>query len=270
MMNSIPVLTVSGNNLPEAWERSLLELYSRGCDVVTEYDNLSDIRSRDATMTIVIDTIVSEPRIHRCLPCGLDGLYEYELEFIDGIKDHCIRNKNDPDDKRWEYTYHDRLFNYNGVDQIESMVKKLVAGHTRRAIAITWMPEQDNECYDPPCLQSIWCRIVDNTLNMNVHFRSNDAYKAAFMNMYVLGRLQEYIAKEVSNKIGWEIKVGRYVHTADSYHIYGRDMDDFNAKFLKMLRHRSFEQRTYRREDVLEIMLENDKAIREKAESMRR
>ena len=27
---------------------------------------------------------------------------------------------------------------------------------------ITWMPNMDLDCYDPPCLQSLWYRIVED------------------------------------------------------------------------------------------------------------
>lgn len=54
---------------------------------------------------------------------------------------------------------------------------------------ITWMPNIDLECYDPPCLQSLWCRILEDEegvwlLNCNIRFRSNDVWGASFMNMF--------------------------------------------------------------------------------------
>jgi len=70
---------------------------------------------------------------------------------------------NDPKDTRWEYTYHGRLANYGSwqedgkrvgpfnVDQIENVIAKLVKQpFTRQAQMITWMPNIDMECYDPP------------------------------------------------------------------------------------------------------------------------
>ena len=85
------------------------------------------------------------------------------------------------------------------IDQIEQLCRQLAeTPHTRRAQAVTWKVWEDQRCYDPACLQSIWCRIVLDgqtpRLSMNVRFRSNDAYKAAFMNIFALVELQSRIA----------------------------------------------------------------------------
>ena len=84
------------------------------------------------------------------------------------------------------------------IDQIEGVCQQLAkTGFTRRAQAVTWKVWEDRECYDPACLQSIWCRIIEQDqvprLSMNVRFRSNDAYKAAFMNMVWDSRMQSAI-----------------------------------------------------------------------------
>ncbi|MEM2854925.1 MAG: thymidylate synthase [Desulfurococcaceae archaeon] len=52
---------------------------------------------------------------------------------------------------------------------------------------------------------------------------SNDAFKAAYMNMYAFTELQKLIAQ----KIG--VDVGYYMHIADSYHVYERDFKWFNV-----------------------------------------
>ncbi len=144
--------------------------------------------------------------------------------------------------------------------------------YTRRAQAITWKVWEDNTCYDPPCLQSIWCRITgdDPRLSMNVRFRSNDAYKAAFMNIFALVALQRRIAERVSELMGREVKVGRYCHMADSYHIYGSNFREFEGRFLGAQQKRTFEQRTMRYEDVKEMMEGARPGILEKAKAMAR
>jgi thymidylate synthase len=257
MNGNIPVLTVTGKSLSAAWENSLVEIYSKGVRIQTEYDKPDDPFSLDSTMILTVEEPLSEPRIHRAFPGGLEFLEEYRQEVVEGIKDHWIRDPNNPDDKRWEYTYHERLFNYRipGIDesfnQIEYLVEKLAhKPFSRRGQAVTWKVWEDQKIYDPACLQSIWCRILPGdggvwVLNMNVRFRSNDAYEAAFMNMFALTSLQEKIAGGISEKAGRPVKVGRYVHLADSYHIYGTRMDDFKMRFLSQIDKRTFEQRTW-------------------------
>jgi thymidylate synthase len=161
-------------------------------------------------------------------------------------------------------------------DQIEIACQKLArTPHTRRAQAITWKVWEDDFCSDPPCLQSIWCRMMRDdkgawVLNTNVRFRSNDAYKAAFMNLFALVQLQVLIAARISALTGQEVKVGRYVHQADSYHIYGSYFNDFTDRFLKALTTRSFEERCYRYEDMKFLMDESISSIREKVSRMGR
>ena len=216
--------------------------------------------------------------IHKDFPGGPIELQEYVMEVCEGIKDHLVRDPSDPKDTRWEYTYHQRLFSY-GVptlkpfDQIESVCQKLAqTPHTRRAQAVTWKVWEDNECYDPACMQSVWCRLIEEdrqpVLSMNVRFRSNDAYKAAFMNIFALVQLQQRIASRITELTGKPIHVGRYCHMADSYHIYGSYFKEFEGRFLGALQKRSFEQRTLRYEDVRDMMEEARPMLLEKARQM--
>jgi thymidylate synthase len=105
---------------------------------------------------------------------------------------------------------------------------------------------------------------------MNVRFRSNDAYKAAFMNIFALVQLQLKMANRVSELSGRTVKVGRYCHLADSYHLYGSYFQEFKSRFLTALEKRAFEQRTLRYQDWREIMESARPAILEKARQMGR
>jgi thymidylate synthase len=277
-MNGIPVLNVEGDGIAQAWERSLIELHAKGCRLKTEYDKPDDPPSRDATMVITVTDPLAEPMIHKDFPGGPVELQEYVMEVCDGIKDHLVRNPDDPKDTRWEYTYHQRLFGYQvpgrePCDQIELVAAKLArTPHSRRAQAVTWKVWEDNDCYDPACLQSVWCRILEQegraVLSMNVRFRSNDAYKAAFMNIFALVQLQRRIAARVAELSGRPVHLGRYVHMADSYHLYGSYFAEFERRFLGSLQKRTFEQRTMRYADVRDLMEEARPAILEKARTM--
>ncbi|MBN1298342.1 MAG: hypothetical protein JW997_01495 [Actinobacteria bacterium] len=251
----IPVLYVEGQSLPEAWEKSLIKLWQNGVAIKTQYDRKIDPPSRDATMVMVIQKPFAEPRIHRALPTGLDELEIYRQEVVLGIHDDWIGGHG------WSYSYHDRLFNYKisggnekkhskHLDQIEAVIKNLSdCFYTRRAQAITWDPEIDAGHHEPPCLQRLWFRIIEDPkegliLNMNSHWRSRDAFKAAFMNIFALTDLQQKIAERISENIKQPVKAGRYADITDSYHIYGSYFEQFKG-FLETLQTKTFEQRTY-------------------------
>jgi len=279
-MGGIPVLCVEADCVARGWELSLIELHRRGCRIRTQYDREEDPASRDCTMILTILNPSKEPVIHKDFPGGPEELEEYVMEICDGIKDHLIRNPEDASDTRWDYTYHQRLFKYSApdgesFDQIEAMCKTLAeTPYTRRAQAITWRVDEDNNYFDPPCLQSIWCRITEEDgrrfLNMNVRFRSNDAYKAAFMNIFALTRLQEKMARRISEITSSLVQPGRYCHMADSYHIYGSSFQEFEKRFLRAFENRSFKERTIRYEEVRELMEEARTAILEKAKKLGR
>jgi len=205
---------VEAESLPEAWEKSIVELWRRGVVIDTEYGE----RSRDSPAVILVRRPLGEPRIHlRGVVSGrLSGLFEYVEEVIEGVNDWRVG-------RDWHYTYHERLFAYETpcgerIDQVDKAVKKLLeAPYTRRAQAITWQPWRDPDADSPPCLQRMWFRVVDGSLVLHCHMRSNDALKAAFMNMYAFTELQ----RRLCDRLG--VGAGYYLHVADSYHIYERD-----------------------------------------------
>jgi thymidylate synthase len=238
---------------------------------------------------------LSEPLIHRSFPGALGDLEEYRQEVLDGIKNHWIRDPNDPNDKRWEYTYNERYRAYGvpglaeRIDQFEKMAERLAKSPiSRRVQMVTWQPwiDMEPEVEDPPCWQSYWGRMPrykegshpflykDSEgqlyLNINMRFRSRDAYKAAFMNDFAFILLAKKMSDRISELRGEEVKLGRFIDQSDSYHIYGSDFEDFSARFLKLLKERNFEDRTWTMEFAQDIFDESkpmiEKKIREKDE----
>ena len=261
---NIPVISITADCLPEAWEKAVLAVWDEGLEVRTQYDKPGDPPSKDATVIVTITGPLSEPRIHKNFPGGPVELEVYRQEVVDGIHDHWI----DPSAGKWTYTYHERLFAYcpvenmrgadlpkpfKKVDQIQYIVDCLSkAGHSRRAQAITWMPTADPGTNHPPCLQRVWCRLIRHgrnemgelSLNMNTHWRSRDLYKAWFMNVYALTDVQRIIAEQISEKTDQPVRVGRYVDVSDSLHIYGSYFDEVGPEIEKM-RNSSFRERSW-------------------------
>lgn len=266
----IPSIAVYGENLPEAWESAVLATWHFGTQIPTQYDQECDPESRDASMMISVVNPFAEPRIHKALPCGLDELWVYTEEVTNGIHDFRVGEDG------WSYSYHDRLSNWPGIsgwrkieetlsikiglniDQVKALIDQLgCCPHSRRAQAITWNPMIDAGHHEPPCLQRIWCRVVKSEeeiylLEMNTHWRSRDALKAAFMNMYALTELQREIAERISKQSGYPVRPGRYIDISDSFHLYGSYIRRGEiADFLASLEKRTFEQRTFRSDDSI-------------------
>jgi thymidylate synthase len=246
---AIPVFKVEGDTIPEVWEKAVILCWEQGVSIRTEYDKPEDPPSKDCSMVMVIRDPLAEPRIHRAFPGGLGDLEIYRQEVVDGIHDSWI----DPHQGKWSYTYHERLYSYpyagERIDQIEYIIRKLVeTGHTRRAQAITWNVKTDHVVSDPPCLQRLWCRLTPDAdglvLNVNCHWRSRDAYKAAFMNLFALTDLMRVIGEEIENRVSVPVRLGRYAEFVDSFHIYGSYFKEFEG-FLGTVKKRKFEDRVW-------------------------
>lgn len=248
---TIPTISITAECLPEAWEKAVLAVWDNGVEIKTQYDKDNDPPSKDATVMITVTNPFKEPRIHKNFPGGPEELEAYRQEVVNGIHDHWV----DPAKGKWTYTYHERLCAYAPVenlrdakspkpfkafDQVQYIIEALIqCHHTRRAQAITWMPTADPQTDDPPCLQRIWCRLLENSsgehvLNMNTHWRSRDLYKAWFMNVYAMTEMQKIIAEKIAEKINCPVVVGRYVDITDSLHIYGSYFKDAEKEVEKM------------------------------------
>ena len=267
----IPILFARGTNLARAWENSMVAMWARGGFIRTQYDDKNPktgkyivAPSKDCTMHWVVEEPLSEPRIHREFPGGPNDLEEYVQEVVDGIKDSWIRDPNNHEDERWEYTYHERIFEYKVqgldevIDQFQIMVKNLARSPiTRRAQIVSWKPWEDSQISDPACFQSLWGRILrahpkegfetysdeetgEPKLNLNGRFRSWDGYGASFMNVYAFTELAAKMAEEISQIRGEEVTLGRIDWQGDSFHVYGRDFERFTQRFGKSLQTRHF------------------------------
>jgi thymidylate synthase len=270
-MADIPVLFVRGRDLPEAWEKAVLAVYDFGVEVRTEYDKPDDPPSLDATVLVEVAQPLSEPRIHKNFPGGPTELEVYRQEVVDGIHDHWIN----PREGKWTYTYHQRLFAYRpladllqpeagpqfaAVDQIAYMVEKLAAvPYSRRAQAVTWIPQCDPATDDPPCLQRVWARLLPAedgySLNLNTHWRSRDLYKAWFMNVFALTDLQRRMAEDLAGRLSVPVACGRYVDVVDSLHIYGSYRDEGLEREVAKMRTSPYTDRAWNSE-MLDPMFE--------------
>lgn len=194
---------IVGDTLPEVYHRSLLALNRNG--EICECPDWN-CKQKEVSMTMVIAHPLREPRISKCFIGGFRELEQYRLEMLDGILDFEVEQGN------WTYTYHLRM-----DDQLKWVLEELKRNpESRRAVIDIRRPE-DMGSDDPACMQNIQFLIRNGKLDMKALFRSNDACKASFMNMFALICLQERMAE----KLG--VGVGYYTHRANSYHCYEKD-----------------------------------------------
>jgi thymidylate synthase len=159
------------------------------------------------------------------------------------------------------------------VSQLDYVVRKSAGvPFSRRAMASTWMPTADPQTNDPPCLQYLWFRIMldeqgQPVLNLDSHWRSRDAYKAWFMNVFAITDLQRVMAKRISQ--AWSekegrpvnVKVGRYMDTSDSLHIYGSYFGEIMPELKKMRDDPDYNKRSWPSDHpAVQMMFEETRA----------
>ena len=209
----------------------------------------------DCKMTMSIEKPFAEPRISRLFPGGPRELEQYRQEILYGILDFEV-----PAGK-WHYTYHQRYGRW--LDECVLPELRRDPGSRRAVIAV-----RDNEAdalnENPACLQSMQFMIRDGKLDMDVLFRSNDAVRAAYMNMFALTELQKKVADELG------VEVGFYTHTANSYHCYPESVPTLMAYYDRIYNAKSFDDLCYRYEGEWDKLMEAERpAIAEQVRILR-
>ncbi|MBU0957554.1 MAG: hypothetical protein KKF56_01955 [Nanoarchaeota archaeon] len=242
--NGLPVLQVEGESIPEAWERSIVELNNNGYWYRREDPKDEGKMQVDSRMTIVIANPDSQLLAHKSMTAGLEDLFEYEMEIM-GAKNSWIKDLNDPDDTKWDYLYNERFTGYptdEGVplDQLKYIVEALAKRPTtRKAQGITWVPERDTITKDTPCLQRIWFGITPSddgpVLGMDYEFRSRNPMIAAVMNMHGMHTLQCHVRDGINERTGMGLRNGRMVDSNNSYHVTAKNQQLLQG-FLERLK----------------------------------
>jgi thymidylate synthase len=234
---------VQGKTLPEAYHKAILALDSEGAVISCNDWNQ---KQKEVSMTFIAENPLEEPMISRLSIGGFRELQQYVMEVLDGILDFKIG-----DGTCWEYTYHDRLVNYNGFNQLDFMINELKRNSdTRRAVAIIRDNKIDPFNADPACLQHLQFFIREDKLHCKVLMRSNDAVEASFMNAFAFIMLQ----KSAADKLG--VKVGSYTHRANSYHCYEKDFKLLEQYIKGINNSKSIEEITYNYEDYYKELME--------------
>ena len=237
---------IHANRLHNAVEKSM-RLLGAARYVDGENQDMPD-KLKDVSVVIDIDNI-KDLTISKAIPGDLYSLVEYELEFIEGIRDW---------EAEWEYTYH-KLF----MQHYNECISELKRNHdTRRAV----LPIAGDTSYGnphPPCMQIIMFRIIDGKLNTTAVFRSNDGVKAFAMNSFAIALLARKVAAEVG------VEVGTYTHIANSFHAYSKDWDTLR-QYLNMFDTRDPEELYYTYEDYLYAKEEHEDEYRAACEKRRK
>jgi len=203
-----------GYTLSDVWAKLVKATMQYGIDIKTEYGPMS----KDICSVAVIKYPFEEPMLHPQFPTKEQHLREYEKQFT---------REYDWKGQGFEYTYIGRLI--EPLDQLKYIREELQNKEiTRRAQAITWIPEIDMGNEEPCCLQRIWMRkLTDTTCEMHCDWRSRDLFSA--WNSNYIGILS-MIDREILKPL--DLKLVKLVDFVDALHIYESDFDDASKVHL--------------------------------------
>lgn len=203
---------VRGEHIVEVWVNLLAAILAFGRRDLTAYT----VQQRE--LLDVVATIQDEDPAEFLLPAWVP----LTREQLDAYYPQLL-TRNRPENIA--YTYGERLFDFNGRDQVSAMVAELrAARYSRRAVAGLWDPARDARSVDPPCLNLIQARVRDGKLYLTAYFRSHDIFRAWLMNAFGLRKLQAEIAQRVG-----DCMIGDLVIVSQSAHVYADSWEAVRA-----------------------------------------
>lgn len=116
------------------------------------------------------------------------------------------------------FTYGDRIYCKNGIDQFEWLVDRLKRKPETKSATISLLTEGDDNP-NLPCLNIIDAKIRDNRLNIQFFFRSQNIVGRQYANLLALTKFQDKLSSRLSVDNGF---LAGYVASA---HIYKYDFD---------------------------------------------
>lgn len=208
----LSLVKIRRKTVGEAWIEALKTLLKFGVksEAIYHYFDRKVNQHRELlNLTVVVEEENPEnPKIYDFFPFNRQDLDSYIQEFLK------------PDRGDEPYTYGERLFDYQGLNQVEKMVEKLRRfPFDKGALAVLWQPKVDNfpvrKPWRTPCLTLVQGQCFDDKLYLTAYFRSNDMFGGWPFNAFALRFLQKQIADRLGVELGSLITISTMAHLYD-------------------------------------------------------
>lgn len=214
-------LKIEGDTIFSCWVKLLHAIYYTGYTQSNRKELLN-------VLSIVHFEASDFSGIHNKMPITREATEEYCKQILDPPKVDQVG-----------YTYGSRLRRADAdsnpdiegpqyIDQLREVIYKLIMDpNTNRAVMSLWVPKQDVSSEQPPCLNQIQVKLVDNSVVITAVFRSHDAYSAYCSNLFALKAIQDYIVSELNQlKVTSNVTAGDIVCLSQAAHIYRWSIND--------------------------------------------
>ena len=120
--------------------------------------------------------------------------------------------------EEWGYSYAQRLYDYNGINQINEVIYKLTNNLTSKSATISLLKREDDKKHKP-CLTTLDFKIRDEKLIIHAFFRSQDVGNKMYGDAHEIVKLGRVINEKL------KIENINLLLSICSAHIYSVDLD---------------------------------------------
>lgn len=122
----------------------------------------------------------------------------------------------------YSYSYGNRIFNFKGLNQIDSYVIPILKKDlsSRRAVVNLWDPLKDTSQVQVPGLVFLDFKVRDDKLHLFSLIRSNDLFIGWPANLYQLYVLANYVSKKL------ELEIGSIQTMSTSAHVFTDNLSE--------------------------------------------
>lgn len=208
---------IRASSIAQAWLKIVHDVMTFGGTQETDYG----VRQKELIdLMVVVENMADDsPTVPSWMPIRERDINRYVKSFLSAEKDIAVA-----------YSYGQRLYDFNGIDQVKAIIKDLKRFQmSRRAVAVLWDPVRDSDSKDPPCVDLVQTSIRDQRAYLTVYIRSNDMYRAWHLNAYALRAQQEIICEEFP-----EVSIGPLTTISQSAHIYEDCWKDANTLLSRL------------------------------------
>lgn len=189
----------------KAYKHCMEALLKDGAGIKDEKDDLKEI----------LGVLLEIKNPHKTLDLPND---QKLLEMIEWMKENFLETDHVED---WGYSYGERLQNYEGVNQIQATIEKLIKKPEAKSATLVFAnPPGDKKHF--PCIISLDLKMRDGKLYGFAFFRSQDCGKKMIADIISLGEVMKLIAQ------GLTIPTASLSIFISSLHLYEKDIKYLN------------------------------------------
>lgn len=180
----------------DAWKNALRYVLNNGDDFI-------DRDERNCREVLNLIVIVEDPEEDYEKPIDMIQQFEWVYPSKEELESIMLSKEQSAS---YEYSYGPRIFNFNGVDQINNFIIPLLKKDptSRRAVITLFDPSTDSNLLSKniPSLLHMYFKIKGGRLTLTCSIRSNDLFIGWPGNIYQIVVLQKHVAELLGINIG--------------------------------------------------------------------